>query len=138
MCSHANGAGFIDWEEVRQMKTSRRIVRYVIIIVATAVLFVGIRGIPMQDAKLVIKAYGTEVDGRFTGTRSLIGTKEGTFTADTGWRFAGTINPDGGLWMGKLVNFPIPAEWRENSIHDLPAIYTGALEEGVLTDVTLK
>jgi len=50
-------------------------------------------------------------------------------------RFEGIINPDGGLWEGKLTNFPIPASWRESSVFDLPAVYTGAVEESILVDM---
>ena len=63
---------------------------------------------------------------------------EGTFTADEGWVFEGIINRDGGMWKGELTHFPIPLEWREESVHDLPEFYTGTVEENVLIDVKLK
>ncbi|MFR8227068.1 MAG: hypothetical protein ACLU85_08230 [Lachnospirales bacterium] len=42
------------------------------------------------------------------------------------------MNPDGGLWKGKLTNFPISVEWRTGKTSALPEFYTGLVEENVL------
>ena len=101
-------------------------------------LAVCIWGIPLKDAAISVKSDGANVTGKFTGTWSPVTGKKGIFTAEEGWIFEGIINPDGGLWEGKLINFPISPEAREKSMFDLPEFYTGKVEECVLVDVELK
>ncbi len=119
------------------MKKGKRPVKYFVSIFIPVVLFICIWGIPLKETAVSVKSHGTNVNGTFTGTWSPVKGKEGTFTAEEGWTFEGIINPDGGLWKGKLTNFPIPPEWRECA-PDLPEIYTGAVEENTLSDIKLK
>ena len=98
-------------------------------ILILVLLFVCIWGVPLEGAEMSVKANGSDVRGTFTGTWSPVKGKEGTFTADEGWVFEGIINRDGGMWKGELTHFPIPLEWREESVHDLPEFYTGTVEE---------
>ena len=107
-------------------------------ILILVLLFVCIWGVPLEGAEMSVKANGSDVRGTFTGTWSPVKGIEGTFTADEGWVFEGIINRDGGMWKGELTHFPIPLEWREESVHDLPEFYTGTVEENVLIDVKLK
>ena len=120
------------------MKKTKKLIKYILAILILVMFLISIWGIPLKKANISVKGYGTTVSGTFTGTWSPIKGKNGTFTADEGWTFEGIINPDGELFEGKLTNFPIPSEWRESSMFDLPAFYTGTVEECILTDVTLK
>lgn len=120
------------------MKKQKRFIKYFIAIFILAVLAVCIWGIPLKETTISVKSDGTNVTGRFTGTWSPVTGKKGIFTAEEGWIFEGIINPDGGLWEGKLINYPFSSEAREKSIFDLPEFYTGKVEESVLVDVDLK
>lgn len=120
------------------MKKQKRFIKYFIAIFILAVLAVCIWGIPLKETTISVKSDGTNVTGKFTGTWSPVTGKKGIFTAEEGWIFEGIINPDGGLWEGKLINYPFSPEVREKSIFDLPEFYTGKVEESVLVDVDLK
>lgn len=120
------------------MQDRKRFIKYFIFILMLAGVFICIWGVPLKNARISVKSDRAEVSGTFTGTWSLIKGKDGVFTADEGWVFEGEINPDGGLWKGQLINYPISPEWRKNSIFDLPERYTGRVEESVLVDVKLK
>lgn len=120
------------------MKKQKRFIKYFIVIFILAVLFICIWGIPLKETTISVKSDGTDVTGRFTGTWSPVTGKKGIFTAEEGWIFEGIINPDGGLWEGKLINYPFSPEAREQSIFDLPEFYTGKVEDSVLVDVGLK
>ena len=113
----------------------KKLVAVILAVVCVIGFSACIVGVPLKEAKMSVKAYGTDVSGTFTGTWSLVKGKEGMFTAEEGWVFEGNINPDGGMRKGELTNFPIPAEWRENSISDLPEFYTGAVDDNVLIDI---
>lgn len=120
------------------VQKAKQIIKYFIAVFIALVLFVCIWGIPLKETRADVKALGTNVNGTFTGTWSPVWGKKGMFTADEGWIFEGQINPDGGLWKGQLVNFPIPSDWRTNSMFDFPEFYTGAVEDNTLTDVSQK
>ena len=94
--------------------------------------------VPVNEMNVSVKANGTEIYGTFTGTWSALKGKNGTFTAADGWIFEGIINPDGGLWKGELTDFPISEEARASSVFELPAYYTGAVEESTLVDLKIK
>lgn len=120
------------------MKKQKKFIKYFTVIFILTALFLCIWGVPLKEATISVKSSGTSVTGKFTGTWSPVKGKEGIFKADEGWIFKGKINPDGGLWEGELINYPISSEEREISIFDLPEIYTGRLEESCLVDVDLK
>ena len=116
----------------------KRFIKYFLAVLTVVMLFICVRGIPVEGATISVKAKGTDVSGTFVGMWSPIRGKDGTFTAKDGWIFEGHINPDGGLWKGKLTGFPTSPEERANSVYVLPEFYTGAVEDNTLIDVKLK
>lgn len=120
------------------MKKQKRFIKYFIVLFILVVLAVCIWGVPLKEITISVKSAGTDVTGRFTGIWSPVTGKKGIFTAEEGWIFEGIINPDGGLWEGKLINYPFSPEAREQSVFDLPEFYTGKVEDSVLVDVDLK
>ena len=119
-------------------KRKIKITKYCLAVLIPVMLVICVWGIPADGITISVKAKGTDMSGTFSGTWSPIRGMEGTFMAEDGWMFEGNINPDGGMWKGKLTNFPYSPEEREKSVFDLPEFYTGAVEDNVLTDVTLK
>jgi hypothetical protein len=116
----------------------KTLIKYSLALLALAMLVFCIFGVPVKEAKTAVKSHGAEVSGTFTGMWSPVRGKRGTFTAEEGWTFEGIINPDGGMHEGQLVNYPFSPDERANSVFDLPAFYTGRIEDSVFTDVNLK
>ncbi len=116
------------------MRIESKHIKIVIGILVLIALYICIFGISLKEAKMSVKAYGTDVEGTFTGIWSPLIGGEGTFTATEGWIFEGIINPDGGLYEGELTNYPIPLEWRLGDDATLPEFYTGSVEENILID----
>lgn len=120
------------------MKKGKRFVKCFLTVLILVVLFVCIHGISLKEAKISVKAAGSDVSGTFSGMWSPVTGRTGTFTAAEGWTFAGHINPDGGMSDGELTNFPLSPEQREDSVFAMPEFYTGRVEGNALTDLEMK